>query len=86
MMDAVVEAPRSRAMQPQPLELLNIPGALLNIRTVEILVGFKKSKIAEEIKAGRFPQSRAESATCKRWLADDIKAYLDARSRNRIRQ
>lgn len=85
-MDAVVEAPRSRAMQPQPLELVNIPGTLLNIRTVEILVGFKKSKIAEEIKAGRFPPSRAESATCKRWLSDDVKAYLEARSRNRIRQ
>ena len=64
-MDAVVEAPRSRAMQPHPLELLNIPGALLNIRTVEILVGFKKSKIARRCARSlqRSPKTQATSRT-----------------------
>ncbi|MGE5452222.1 MAG: helix-turn-helix transcriptional regulator [Acidobacteriota bacterium] len=81
-MEAVIEH-RSRALQPQPLDIVNVPGALLNIRTVEILVGFKKTKILEEVKAKRFPAGHRESPTCTRWLSDDIKAYLEARSRTR---
>lgn len=79
-MSEVIER-KTRAMQPQPLDIINVPGAWLNIRTVEILVGFKKTKINEEIKAGRFPAGIPQSPTCTRWLSDDIKAYLDARRR-----
>lgn len=63
-------------MQPQPLDVVNVPGALLNIRTVEALVGFKKSKINEEIKDKRFPPPVRRSANCSRWVSDDIRAYL----------
>lgn len=77
-MEAVAEH-KSRALQPQPLEIVNVTGAWLNIRTVEILVGFKKTKIIEEVRAKRFPAGRRESPTCTRWLSDDIKAYLNAR-------
>ena len=76
-MDAIPT--RNRQMQPQPLDVLNVPGALLNIRTVEAIVGFKKSKINDEIKEQRFPPPLKLSSTCSRWVSDDIRAYLACR-------
>jgi len=70
---------QNRKMQPQPVEVVNVSGALLNIRTVEVLVGYKKSKINDEIKEGRFPPPLKLSANCSRWLSDDIRAYLACR-------
>jgi predicted DNA-binding transcriptional regulator AlpA len=79
MMSEVAEKPKSREMAPQPLELINVSGAMLNIRTVELVVGFKKTKINEEVKAGRFPKPERHSPTCSRWLSDKIKSYLATR-------
>jgi predicted DNA-binding transcriptional regulator AlpA len=74
--DMEVAAPKqSRKMQPQPVEMVNIPGVWLNVRTVELVVGFKKTKINEEIKAGRFPPPDHVSVCMTRWLSDHIKDY-----------
>lgn len=80
-MEVIEDKPRSRAMRPQPLEIINVPGARLNIRTVEILVSRSKSWIMKAIKAGEFPSPVRASATTSDYLSDDIRAYLQATKR-----
>lgn len=78
---ATQEKPRTREMQPQPLEIVNIPGARLNVRTVEILVGRSKSWIIKAIKAGEFPPPIRVTPRLSDYLSDDIRAYLQATKR-----
>lgn len=73
------EARAKREMKPQPFEVLNVPGAFLNVRTVEALVSFKKTKINEDVKNGKFPAPVRLSPTCSRWVSDDIRHYLACR-------
>lgn len=80
-MSEAAEKAKSREMRAQPLEIVNIPGARLNIRTVELLVGRSKSWIIKAIRAGEFPAPMRASPTASDYLADDIKAYLQARAR-----
>jgi predicted DNA-binding transcriptional regulator AlpA len=82
-MQLATEQAANRKMQAQPLEVVNIPGTWLNIRTVEALVGWKKTKINEEVKASRFPPPDRHSPSCSRWLSDHIRAYLACRSAGR---
>lgn len=72
---------QTRKMQPQPVEMVNIPGVWLNVRTVELAVGFKKTKINEEIKAGRFPPPDHVSVCMSRWLSDHIRDYNQCRAK-----
>jgi predicted DNA-binding transcriptional regulator AlpA len=74
----VLEKPK-RGLQCQPLEVVNIPDARLNIRTVEAVIGHKKTWIYDEMKESRFPRPDGH----KRWLSDDIREYLKARREGR---
>lgn len=75
-MDAVVEKPK-REMLAQPLELVNVPGILLNRRTVELAVGLTISTINRQIKDGKFPPPVDRYARPSRWRSDDIRAAIN---------
>lgn len=75
---ATEEKQRTREMRAQPLEIVNIPGARLNVRTVELLVGRSKSWIIKAIKDGEFPPPIRVTSRVSDYLSDDIRAYLQA--------
>ncbi|WP_394788472.1 helix-turn-helix transcriptional regulator [Rhodoferax sp.] len=66
---------RPRSLR-QPLELINVPGALLRLELVEVLVGLQHSAIYKHIQAGIFPQPVRRGARCTRWTSDSIRLYL----------
>lgn len=74
MLTPTTDRPK-RGLQCQPLDVVNIDDARLNIRTVEALVGHKKSWIYAEIKKGAFPAPDEYA----RWLSNDIRSYLRCR-------
>lgn len=76
--DKLAKAERGpRALQ-QPLDLINVPGALLRLELVEVLVGLKHSAIYKHIQAGTFPEPVRRGARCSRWTSCSIRAYLAA--------
>jgi prophage regulatory protein len=46
------------------------------------LVGWGRSKLAAEVKAGRFPQPERDGRRCTRWRAGDVLAFLSERRAN----
>lgn len=72
---AGAEKPR-RVMRPQPLDIVNVPGALLNRATVEVVCGRKKSTINRDIKAKRFPAPHKQTKRASHWLSDHIRAWI----------
>lgn len=51
----------------------------LRLPAVLALVGFSRSKLFMEVKAGRFPQPERLGKRCSRWRMADVLAYLAAR-------
>lgn len=74
-MASTTEKPR-RTMRPQPLEIVNVPGALLNRATVEVVCGRQKSTINRDIKAKKFPPPHRQSSRASHWLSDHIRAWI----------
>lgn len=72
------KAERSPHALRQPLDLINVPGALLRLELVEVLVGLKHSAIYKHIQAGSFPEPVRRGARCTRWTSCSIRAYLAA--------
>jgi len=66
--------------RPQPLEAIYIDDALLEPETVEALTGLRRSARNEAISQGTFPEPIRLSATCVRWPARSIRAWLASQS------
>jgi predicted DNA-binding transcriptional regulator AlpA len=52
----------------------------LKVAQVCTLTGFGRSKLYEEIKAGRFPEPERSSKRCSRWRAGTVVEALNSRS------
>ena len=53
---------------------------LLRCPQVQHKVGFSRSTLYAEIKAGRFPKPiKLTSKRCVGWLAEEVEAYIQAR-------
>jgi prophage regulatory protein len=65
-------------MKPQPLEILALPNALLNVETVIAVVGVSRATIYRMMDNGTFPQPMKFGERCTRWRAVDVSAWLDA--------
>jgi prophage regulatory protein len=65
-------------MKPQPLEILTLPNALLNVETVTAVVGVSRATIYRLMNSGSFPQPVKFGERCTRWRALDVSAWLDA--------
>lgn len=76
--DKLAKTERSPRALRQPLDLINVPGALLRLELVEVLVGLKHSAIYKHIQAGSFPEPVRRGARCTRWTSCSIRAYLAA--------
>lgn len=60
----------------QPLDAIEVPGALLKLSTVRPIVGLSSSSIYRKIAESSFPEPVRLGARCSRWRSDDIKAWL----------
>ncbi len=67
---------RRRTLQPQPLEMVNVPGVLLNRATVEVVCSRTKSTINRDIKAKKFPPAHRQTKRASHWLSDHIRAWI----------
>ena len=70
----------TKGKNPQPLEAVNVPNALLRLETVVALTGMSRSTIYRWIAEGKFPkplQNGDEGRSL--WHAALVKGWLDAR-------
>ena len=71
---------KSRALEAQPLGILDVPSALLNIRTVETATDLCKTTVYAMIREKSFPAPLKLSKRCSRWRSSDVRGWLDARA------
>lgn len=64
----------------QPLEIINVPEALLRVETVMVLCGKSRPTILRHVREGQFPQPLRINPRCTRWRAADVKAWLQAQA------
>ena len=62
----------------QSLDALQLPDALLRIRTVIHAIGISAPTVYRKLAAGEFPQPVRLGARCTRWRAADIRAWIQA--------
>jgi prophage regulatory protein len=55
------------------------PEQRLTYLQVQSLTGWGRSKLAERVKAGAFPQPERDGRRCTRWRAGDVLDYLAQR-------
>ena len=78
-MNAAPAKRRSRAeRRPQPLDVVQLEGALLKLPTVSAWVAMSGPTIRRRVAAGSFPAPVKFGARCTRWRADDVRAWLAA--------
>lgn len=63
----------------QDVHAVQIPEALLKLRTVEAVTGISGSSIYRKLKAGDFPAPIKDGLRCTRWRAKDVTAWLRSR-------
>lgn len=61
---------------PQPIEAAADPDALLTMATVCTLTGFKRTKIYQLIREGKFPEPERFNPRFVRWKARGVRAFL----------
>ena len=69
---------RPRVREPQPIEAVNLPDALLKKATVCAVVGLSGSTIDRKTASGEFPASIKLGARCTRWRSGDVRKWLAA--------
>jgi prophage regulatory protein len=67
---------QSRRTPPQPVDTVNVPGALLKKPTVEVVTGLSGSTIDRKVKDGTFPAPVKLGSRCTRWPADAVREWL----------
>lgn len=70
-----------RPAKPQPLAILDIDGSFLTLETVMHLTGLRKTNIYAMMAAGTFPESVKVSARSVRWRAEEIRLWIQRKSR-----
>jgi hypothetical protein len=65
----------SREKPPQPLNVIDVPGALLTLETLSALSGFSLSTLYRDADAGRLRLTRRGSR-CTRVRSEDARRYL----------
>ena len=78
---ATERATRARPKKPVPVSLPATlhPEQRLDYPQVQALTGKGRSKLAADVKAGRFPQPERDGRRCTRWRAGDVLDYLAER-------
>lgn len=71
---------KKRSVLKQPLEIINIPDALLQLQTVVALSGRSAASIARKVRSGDFPAPHKDGTRCTRWRSGDVKAWLQAQA------
>lgn len=64
----------------QPLNIIEIPDALLQMQTVVVLCGLSPASVNRKVKAKEFPQPIKDGTHCTRWRAGDVKAWLKSKA------
>lgn len=62
----------------QPLQVVQLDSALLNVKTVMETTGLSRSTIHAKVKNGTMPAPIKLSARCVRWEARAIRQWIDA--------
>jgi prophage regulatory protein len=62
----------------QPVDVLNLPDALLTIRTVCSVIGMSESSLRRAVRAGDFPQPIRRGTRCTRFISAHVSAWLRA--------
>ena len=70
------DAPKRGAINPQPLNAISVPDALLKVATVGAVTGLSSSSIFRKVAAGEFPQPVRLGKRCTRWRASLVTAWL----------
>lgn len=70
----------SKQRTEQPLHALQIPDALLNIKTVQAIVSLGKTTIYKKVAEGTFPAPIRQGSRCSRFVAGQIQAWLRAQA------
>lgn len=68
----------SRRTPDQPVQMLDVPDALLKVQTVSAATGLSASGIQRKAREGSFPQPVRLGSRCTRWRAADVKGWLQA--------
>jgi|GEM_PF-1291825 prophage regulatory protein len=68
----------------QPLNIIEIPDALLQKQTVVVLAGLSSASIDRKVKAGKFPQPVKDGPRCTRWRAGDVSNWLRSQAQTRV--
>lgn len=71
-------APIARKTAPQPIEVANLPDALLRVQTVAAVTALSSSSIFRKTAAGEFPKPVRLGTRCTRWRSADVRAWLAA--------
>jgi prophage regulatory protein len=64
--------------KPQPIEVANLPGALLKVATVSAITGLSPNSVFRKVSQGTFVQPIRLGKRCTRWKAGDVLAWLNA--------
>jgi prophage regulatory protein len=67
-----------RHANPQPLDVLTVPGALMAMPALRAVTGLSTPTIYRKMAAGDFPAGVKLSARCTRWRSDEVAAWLAA--------
>ena len=62
----------------QPLHALQLPDALLRIKTVTQATGLSSATVYRKLAAGEFPEPVRLGSRCTRWKAADVRAWIQA--------
>ena len=76
---------KPRATLPQPIEVLNLDDALLNVRTVSAVTSLSASTVYRGVKAGTFPAPIKRGTRCVRWPARAVREWLASQARPEVR-
>lgn len=76
--------PRTLRRVPQPLEAVQVEGALLKIDTVRAITGMSESSIRRAMAAGDFPAPIKRGPRCTRWPADALRTWLAAQAEKAV--
>lgn len=71
-------APTITAVNRQPLHVVQLQAALLNIKTVMATTGLSRSTLYSKVKDGTFPAPIKLSKRCIRWHSEAIRKWVNA--------
>lgn len=77
-MYAPMKSPDKHRTPPQPLDVINIPGARLKLATLGALAGESRATLYRSAAAGQLKLTK-NGSRCTRVTSEDARAYLESR-------